>query len=257
MAGPAELRLPLPTDARVWLAFLVMGLINNLVPFSLIVWGQVYIASGLAAILNATTPMFTVIVAGLLLPDERFTPAKLVGVVLGFAGVAVMIGPAALEGLGDNLLAQLAVLGAALSYAFAGVFGRRFKTLGLNPVTTAAGQVSASTLILLPIVLLFELPLDTGSLTTTGVAAIVALGLLSTAVAYILYFRILASAGATNLLLVTFLIPISAILLGATVLGERLAIEHFAGMARIGLGLAAIDGRPLDRLRHHNRLGGR
>ena len=225
-----------------------MGLINNVIPFSLIVWGQLHIASGLAAILNATTPMFTVIVAGLLLADERPTPAKLFGVIFGFAGVAVLIGPTAFEGIGDNLFAQLAILGAALSYAFAGVFGRRFRILGLHPVTTAAGQVSASTLVLLPMVFMFGQTQGLTSLAATGFAAIVALGLLSTAAAYILYFRILASAGATNLLLVTFLIPVSAILLGSLVLGEILQGIHFVGMSLIGIGLVVIDGRLLSGL---------
>ncbi len=241
----ALMRLPLPTGSGIWLAFLAMGLINNVVPFSLIVWGQIHIASGLAAILNATTPMFTVIVAGLFLADERPTPAKWFGVVFGFTGVVLMIGPVAFKGIGNNLLAQLAVLGAALSYAFAGVFGRRFKTMGLDPITTAAGQVSASTLVLLPIALIFEWPPGFESLKTTGLAAIIALGLLSTATAYVLYFRLLASAGATNLLLVTFLIPVSAILLGSLILGEVLKPVHFAGIGLIGLGLVVIDGRLL------------
>jgi len=232
-----------PETIGAWTAFLVMGLLNNVVPFTLIAWGQTHIASGLASILNATTPLFTVIVAGLILVDERTTPKKLVGVIVGFAGVILMIGPSSLSGLGTDVLAQIAVLGAALSYAFAGVFGRRFKAMGIDPVVTAAGQVTASSLVLAPIAIYIDQPF---SLEVPGVgiiASIIGLAILSTAVAYILYFQILASAGATNLLLVTFLIPVSAIILGSLVLGESLELIHFIGMAFIGLGLSAIDGR--------------
>ena len=235
---------PVPFDARLWAAFLVMGLINNVVPFSLLTWGQTQIASGLASILNATTPIFTVVVAHFLTSDEKMTGGRLAGVLIGFGGVAVMIGPAALAGLGANLLAQLACLGATLSYAFAGAFGRRFARMGVSPVQTAAGQVTASALILLPLSMAVDRPWTLPAPGLEAMAAVVALALLSTAVAYILFFRLLASAGATNIMLVTFLVPVSAILLGATILGERLDPEHFAGMALIGLGLAAIDGRP-------------
>lgn len=235
------LRPPLTIEA--WKAFLIMGLLNNVIPFTLIVWGQIHIASGLASILNATTPLFTVIVAGILLADERTTPIKLIGVTVGFLGVILMIGPSALSGLGTDVLAQVAVLGAAVSYAFAGVFGRRFKAMGINPVVTAAGQVTASSLILAPVAIYIDRPLSLEIPDIEVIAAIIGLAILSTAVAYILYFRILASAGATNLLLVTFLIPISAILLGSLVLGESLELIHYLGMALIGFGLSAIDGR--------------
>lgn len=234
-----------PTSAAIWFAFFVMGLINNVIPFSLLVWGQTHIASGLAAILNATTPLFTVIVAGVLLTDERITLPKLAGVVFGLIGVILMIGPEALGGFSSNVLAQLAVLGTAISYAFAGVYGRRFKSMGLNPVILAAGQVTASSLILLPVVFYFDQPQNLTLPGSNSIAAILALGIFSTALAYILYFRILAAAGATNLLLVTFLVPVSAILLGSMLLGEILLPIHLGGMALIGCGLIAIDGRLL------------
>jgi len=232
-----------PMGLRAWRAFLIMGLLNNAIPFTLIVWGQTHITSGLAAILNASTPLFTVILAGSLLADERTTPMKLIGVILGFAGVLLMIGPSTLGGLGADLLAQIAVLGAAMSYAFAGVFGRQFKAMGIDPVVTATGQITASAIIMAPIALYIDRPLSLDIPAMAPVAAIICLAILSTAVAYILYFRILASAGATNLLLVTFLVPVSAILLGSLVLGESLEPIHFLGMALIGLGLSAIDGR--------------
>ena len=244
----------MPMQGRVWLAFFGMGLLNNVLPFVLIVWGQHRIASGLASILNATTPLFTVLVAHMLTPDEKLTPLKGAGVILGFAGAAVMIGPDALGGLGDGVLAQFACLAAAVSYAFAGIFGRRFKRMGIAPLATAAGQVSASTVLLLPIMLLVDRPWTLAMPHATTWAAVLGVGLLSTALAYVLYFRILAAAGATNLLLVTFLIPVSAILPGALVLGEVLLPRHFLGMTLIGAGLAAIDGRLFHRPRDKARV---
>ncbi len=237
----------MPTASRPWRAFLVMGALNNLLPFSLIFWGQTEIASGLAAILNATTPLFAVVLAHFLTRDERMTVERLSGVLLGVCGVVVMIGPEALAGLSLHVLAQLAVLAAALSYACAGIFGRRFA--GTPPLIAAAGQLSGTTLMMLPLALAIDRPWTLPAPTLGTWGALAALALLSTAAAYVIYFRILAAAGATNLLLVTFLIPPSALLLGATFLDERLDQGAFIGMALIALGLAAIDGRPLARLR--------
>lgn len=234
-----------PRSREVWLAFLGMGVLNNVIPFSLIVWGQTHIASGLASILNATTPLFAVIVAHVLTEDEKMTGGRLVGVLVGFAGVALMIGPSVLSDLGTNVLAQLAVLGAAVSYAFAGIWGRRFRRMGLPPLLPAAGQVTASALIMLPVALVVDRPWTLAMPSQEAWFALFGLAVLATALAYVIFFRILATAGATNLMLVTFLIPVSAILLGALVLGEVLAPKHFAGMALIAVGLAAIDGRAL------------
>ena len=231
-----------PTSLQVWGTFLRMGLLNNVIPFALIVWGQTQIASGLASILNAATPIFTIVVARILLADERTTPLKLAGVGIGFIGVIVMIGLPALSG-SSRLLAQLAIIAAALSYAFAGVYGRRFKTMGINPIVTAAGQVTTSTLVLLPLTLLVDGPLDVTRISTGTWAAITGLAVASTAIAYVLYFKILELAGATNVLLVTLLVPVSAILLGSLFLNESLEVIHFVGMLLIALGLSAIDGR--------------
>ncbi|WP_051777165.1 DMT family transporter [Pseudorhizobium pelagicum] len=238
----------MPTDRRTWAAFFAMGLLNNVVPFCLIVWGQTHIASGLASILNATTPLFTVIVAHLLTADERMTGCRLLGVLVGLMGVVAMIGPEALRGLGANVVAQMAILGATLSYAFAGVFGRRFKRMGVAPMATATGQVAASTLMLLPVALIVDRPWTLSMPSPATWAAILGIAGLSTALAYVLYFRILATAGATNLLLVTFLIPVTSVLLGTQVLGEMLDPRHFFGIAFIGAGLAFIDGRLLQAL---------
>ncbi len=235
------LGLSLPHTLSGWMPYLVMGFLNNAVPFCLIVWGQVHIASGLASILNATTPLFTVLIAHLLTEDERLTMSKLAGVVTGFAGVAVMLGSDLLLGLGDQVFAQLAILGAAVSYSFAGLYGRRFK--GQNPIITATGQVTASTVLLLP------LAIASGGfgllLTASGTvwATLIGVATLCTALAYLIYFRILRTAGATNLMLVTFLIPVSAILLGVLFLGETLETRHMIGMLLIGGGLILIDGR--------------
>jgi drug/metabolite transporter (DMT)-like permease len=242
------LGITLPRGREAWWAFAGMAVLNNLVPFCLIVWSQGHIASGLAAILNATTPILTVLVAHGLTRDERLTPAKGFGVLAGFAGVAVLVGSAALAGLGAAM-PELAMLGACLSYAFAGVFGRRFKRMGIVPEAGALGQVACSTALLLPVMLLADRPWTLPLPPAPVWLAVLGLAVVSTALAYVVYFRLLASAGATNLLLVTFLIPVTAILLGTAFLDEVLLARHFVGMALIALGLAAIDGRMVRRLR--------
>jgi drug/metabolite transporter (DMT)-like permease len=240
------LRMPLTLSA--WTSFFGLGVLSNALPFCLIVWGQTQIASGLASILNATTPLFTVLIAHVATDDEKISSNRLAGVLIGFAGVAVLIGPEALAGAGANVLAQLSCIAAAICYGCAGVYGRRMRTMGIQPLAASTGMVTASTLLLVPLALIVDRP---WALPPPGVAAwgaVFGIAVLSTALAYLLYFRILATAGATNLMLVTFLIPVSAILLGVLVLGERLAPQHLLGMALIGAGLAAIDGRLLRRV---------
>jgi drug/metabolite transporter (DMT)-like permease len=240
-------REPLGLSMRVAPALTILALFNNVLPFILFAWAQRTIPSGLASILNATTPIWGVIVAHLFTHDERMTAGKIIGVLLGFTGVAVMIGAELLGQLGTHVLAQLACLFATLSYALAGVWGRRFRRIGVAPVGVAAGSLTAAALVLVPLVLLFEPPWRAVAPAPEAWFSLVGLAFFCTALAYILYFKLLASAGATNSLLVTFLIPLTAILLGTFVLGEQLAPRHFAGMALIGLGLAAIDGRLLRR----------
>ncbi len=233
-----------------WPAFMVMGLLNNMIPFSLIFWGQTQIESGLASILNATTPLFTLVVAHFATRDEKMNGAKVAALITGLVGVALLVGPDLLVGDRSGFIGQLACLGAALSYAFAGVYGRRFQAMGVAPMQAAAGQVTASAMLILPIMLMVDHPWTLPAAPSATVwAALAGLALLSTALAYVLYFRILAAAGATNLLLVTFLIPVTAILLGAAFLGEHLAPRQFTGMALIGVGLAVLDGRIAARLR--------
>jgi len=232
-------RLPM----KLWGAFIAMGLLNNVIPFSLIVWGQVHIASGLASILNATTPLVGLIVAHLMTRDEKITGAKAAGIIIGFAGVAVMIGSSALETLGTEVWAQLAILGATLSYSFAAVFGKRFKAL--PPTTAAAGQLTGSAIVMIPLVCLIDQPWTLPQPSAQSMLALVGIAVFSTALAYVIVFRILQSAGAVNLLLVTFLVPVSAITMGVLILGESLTPDEIIGMALIGVGLVCVDGRLL------------
>ena len=239
----------IPASPKVWGALLILGVLNNAIPFSLIVQGQTQITSGLASILNATTPLFTILVAGFFLTDERFSILRVLGVIVGFSGVILMVGPEALGGLEADFWAQLCALGAALSYGFASVFGRRFRELKVDPVMVATGQVTMSSLVLWPIALWIDGPQDILGLSFNAAASMFGLAVLCTSFAYILYFRILERAGATNISLVTFLAPISAIILGVLVLGESIFIKEIIGMTLIGLGLAIIDGRLFQRLR--------
>ena len=234
----------LPRSPAIWGAFFVMGFANNVVPFSLIAWAQTHVESGLAAILNATTPLFAVLIANVMTEDERITPQSIAGVVIGFIGVTIMVGPNALEGLTVDLLADLALLLASVFYAWSPIFARRFSRWGIPPMVAATCQMTAAAVMMVPLALVFDRP---WSLPVPGLgvwAALIALAALSTTAAYIIYYRILATAGAVNLMLVTLLIPVVSIVLGASFLDERLSPNHFVGMAAIAMGLAAIDGRP-------------
>jgi drug/metabolite transporter (DMT)-like permease len=228
---------------QVWGAIVLLAVLNNALPFALFGWGQTHIASGLASILNATTPIWGVVVAHFLTHDERMTPRKIAGVALGFGGVATMIGPALLSNIGTNALAQLACVTASLSYALAAVWARRFRRMGIAPIAVTTGQLSAGALIMLPVSMIVDQPWTRAFPPVSAWAAISALALFCTAFGYVLYFRLIDRAGATNALLVTLLVPPVAILLGAAFLGETLAPQDFLGLALIALGLAAIDGR--------------
>lgn len=231
----------LPTAPKDIFDITVMALLNALIPFSLICWAETHISSGLAAVFNATTPVFAALCLHFITHDQRLTPARITGVIAGLGGVAILIGPDALQGLGDNLLAQLAALSAAALYAVSAIYSRRLKHI--EPLRIATSQVLVTTLLCLPLMLLFDKPWLRPLPAPASLLSILALGVLSTAVAYMMYFKLLATAGAGNTTLVTFLIPISATLLGTLVLHEVLAGRHFAGMALIGVGLVAIDGR--------------
>lgn len=240
-------RTAMPKSLSLWAAFLVMGVLNNAIPFSLIVWGQTEITSSLASIFNATTPLFTIVLAQFFTSDEKITSRKLAGLILGFVGVVVMVGAEALSGLSHAILAQLAILLAAVSYGCAAIWGRRFK--GMNPMVSATGQVTCSALVMTPVALIFGFPKGYFIPTFDVWVALLMLAFFCTVVAYILYFRILATSGATNLMLVTFLVPISAIALGHGLLGERLSGDQVVGMGLILFGLLMIDGRLFRRTR--------
>jgi drug/metabolite transporter (DMT)-like permease len=225
----------------LWGPLAVMGLFNSVLPFSLIIWSQTHVASGLASILIATTPLFSVLVAHVTTEDDRLTAARGVGLAAGIVGVAIMIGPDVLRQLGTDVLAQLTLLFSAFLYAASGIYGRRFRPF--PPITIAAGQMIFATLLLAPAALVVERPWTLPPPSAAALGAILGLAALSSALGYIIYFRVLARAGATNLLLVNFLVPVSAILLGVGILGEQLEPRQAAGMLIIGIGLAALDGR--------------
>ena len=239
----------MPSSLKLWGAFFIMGALNNLIPFSLIVWGQTHIESSLASILNATTPIFSVILAHFLTKEERLTVNRITGVLIGWIGVTVLIGIESLRGFGIEVIGQIAVLGASLSYACSAIYGRRFK--GINPVVVATGMLCSSTVMMTPLALFIEQPWSLSPSVIT-LMALFGLSAISTSFAYIIYFRVLATSGPTNILLVTFLIPISAILLGVMVLGEQLAWNVFVGMGMIFIGLIAIDGRLIKKFKRQN-----
>lgn len=237
----------LPGSLRAWWPYLVMGLLNNLIPFSLLVWGQTKIDGGLAAIMIAATPVFTVLLGHFLTADERLTAPRLTGVLIGLIGVAVIIGPAVWSGGGGSGIGEAACLGAALCYALAGIFGRRFRSD--RPLVSAAAQLVVSTVLGWPVLLIIQPPWAVTGAGWLAWGSVIGLGLFCTAAAYVIYFRILASSGATNVLLVTLMVPVSAILLGVGLGDEVIALHQVAGMGVIALALLIIDGRLVKRLR--------
>jgi drug/metabolite transporter (DMT)-like permease len=242
-ASAPFLGVALPRRAKAVATVAVLGFGNCALPFALIAWGQTHLPSGLASILNAATPLFSVLAAHVLTAEEKLSGLKVFGTVAGLTGVAWLIGPDLLTGAGANLWAELAVLAAALAYALSAIFGRRVRALGLRPVDVATGQLTAATLYLAPLALVIDRPWTLLAPSAATIAAVLAIAAFSTALAYVVYFRILAGAGATNVLLVTLLVPATSVVLGALFLHERLAGRQFLGFALIALGLAFIDGR--------------
>jgi drug/metabolite transporter (DMT)-like permease len=231
----------LPRDGASWAGFFLLGFFANLLPFSLIAFGQTVVPAGLASILNATTPLFTVLVL-FAVRGERIGWLKGVGLGLGVAGVALLLAPKLGTGQEARLIGALAILGGSLSYGIGGMVATRFRQL--PPAVTSSASLGAAAMMAAPVSLWFDRPwiLDPS---LPAIGAVLALGIVSTGLAYLLFYRILNRAGPTNATTVTFLVPVSAILLGALVLGERLDWTAFAGMAVIFTGLAALDGRPV------------
>jgi drug/metabolite transporter (DMT)-like permease len=229
-----------------WPSFLLLGLINNAIPHACIFLGQTHIGAGLASILNATTPIWTVIIAHFATADEKLTGVKIAGTLTGLAGTVLLFSPHIAAKADAPLWALALPVVAAISYGFAAIFARRFR--GIAAPVTAAGQLTASTIIMLPVALTIDQPWTLAWPPFNAVAAVLGLAIISTAVAYILYFRLISAAGATNASLVTLLVPPSAILLGILFLGERLGWAEWTGMLVIGLGLVILDGRLVARL---------
>lgn len=238
-------RLPLPRDPRVWGALFVMGVLNNVIPFSLMAWGQLHIPTGLTSVFNAGTAVFGVVIAALILADERMSPRKIAGSALGFFGVATAIGLDSLRDLDITSLAQLAVIGGTISYAVAGVWAR-ITLAGLPPQVAAAGMLTGSSMVMVPAALILD-GLPSFALSATAYGAIAYYVIFATAGAYLLYYRILAAAGSANTMIVTLLIPPVSIILGALVLNEVLSPNVYAGLALLALGLLILDGRVFKR----------
>ncbi|MBY6115666.1 DMT family transporter [Mameliella alba] len=234
-------RIPLPRGWRIWSALLVMGLLNNVIPFSLMAWGQLHIPTGLTSIFNATTAIFGVVVAAMVFADERLTPRKAIGVGLGFAGVVTAIGPSALLTLDLTSAAQLAVIAGTLSYALAAAWAR-IHLKGLAPLAAATGMLTSSTAVMIPLTLLTE-GVPSPDMAPATWAGILYYALIATALAYLIFYRVLAMAGSGNTMLVTLLIPPVAITLGALVRGEALAPSAYVGLGLLAFGLSVLDGR--------------
>ena len=241
------LRSPRPKGAPIHIRYALMGIFNNLLPSALIVYATIRIGAGAASILNATAPIFTLVIAHFATTDEKMTAPKLAGITLGFLGVVAMSAPGAMAGVGSEQVAILAMLAATFCYGLSAMIGRSFG--GIPPLVSAAYQLTAATLILTPIVLMVEPPWTLASPSAEALAAALALALLSTALAYVLFFAVIARSGATNVMLVTLMIPVSGVFLAWLFLGEAFQIDEAAGMLLIGLGLVVIDGRMLAALR--------
>lgn len=233
----------LPTEPRVWGLLAIVGALNCALPFILFFWGQQYLDSGYASILNATTPLWGVITAHFLTSDEKATPARIIGVLIGMAGIVVMVGPQAMKGLSNNLLAQLACIVSTIFYSFAAIYGRRLSQTELTPMAVATGQTMMAALMMVPIVAVMDQPWTMALPRLDSTLAGITLAIFSTALAYTLYFRLIDRSGASNAQLVAFLMPILAVILGIAFLGESLSSGQIAGAALIAVGLAILDGR--------------
>ncbi len=237
----------MPTSFKAWRDYAILGFFSSSLAFSLIFWAQQFIDASLSSILIAATPFFTVLLAGFILSDERFTARKIIGVIIGLAGVTLVIGPRYLLGLGGSLTAELAVLLAAGAYAIASIWGRRFA--GEPPLATATGQISTSAVMLLPLALLFEDPLRMDTPSWSVIGAVIALAVLCTALTYLIFFHVLKMAGASNASLVGLVIPAFTMLFAVPLLGEEITLLKIAGMLVIAIGMMVLDGRPLAAVR--------
>lgn len=232
------------------IASLILGVFNNFVPFSLIVWGQQYIEGGEASIINAAAPLFSAILGQVIRGGEKLTKNRIIGLIVGWMGVFLLVGQSGYSESGRILYGRLAVLGASLCYALGALYGKGFN---FSPKILAAGMLSAAAIYLLPFVIFIDEPWGI-QLHAGTVLSMVSLSLFSTALAYLIYFKLLARVGATNLLLVTFLIPLTALILGLLFLGETPGWRAYLGFGIITAGLLIVDGRFIRKKKHSNRL---
>ena len=233
----------LPTDGRSWRKLFVLGGLNAAFPFMLFFWGQSYISTGLGSILNATTPLWGVVLAHLFTRDEKATPSRILGVLLGLAGIVVMVGTGALKGMTSDVLAQIACLSATVLYALAAIYGRTLSQSTMTPIVVATGQVFTAAILILPFMMVFDHPWTLPFPRWDAWIGAIGLAIPSTAFAYFLYFRLIDRAGASNAMLVAFIMPVVAIFLGVVALGESVSVKDMLGATLIALGLVAIDGR--------------
>jgi drug/metabolite transporter (DMT)-like permease len=231
-----------PDSLSGWAPFIAIGLLNNVLPFSLVVMGQTYIPSGLASILNATTPLFTVVVMAVA-GEEKLHVRRIAGVVAGLIGVIILQGGAFGWESGQGL-GILLCLAAAFSYGLSALLARRCLS-NSPPLGTATFQLLASAAMMTAVAGLVERPWQLPMPGAVTWSAVIGLAALSTALAYIVFFQILRRSGATNVMLVTLLIPVTAILLGVLVLGEKISAREIVGALVIGSALLVIDGRVL------------
>ncbi len=232
-------REAVPSLRRMWLPFVAMGIFNGVIPYTLITWGELHITSGLAAILTAAMPLFTVLIGHFWTQDERLTPIKTLGIIVGFLGVTVLFLPELRQGIQMEFWGQFAVVGAAASYGLSTVVAHKY-VHGVSHTAAAAGQLGSAAIIMIPLSLLFEQP---GTLHPSPVAmgALLTLALLGTAFAYVLYYWLIENTGATRTSLVTYLIPITGVLWGAVLLSEPIVWEDLIGLLLIILGIAFVN----------------
>jgi len=231
----------LPRDLRSWAGFIVMGFLNNALPFSAIVFGQQYITGGLASILNSTTAFIAVIISGIFLADERLTPARFVGVTLGVSGVVLAMGIETLSGLSLTNIGQFCILLSSTSYVFASIWGK-LKLRHHDTEVTATAMLMTSTGWMFAITLITEgnpFTLMSGAM----LGSFLVYAVLCTSLAYILYFALLKEAGAGNTMLVTIIIPPFSLLLDAFVLEQWVRTHEMLGFGVIAIGLLILSNK--------------
>lgn len=231
----------LPRPGPIWRNFAVMGFFANALPFALFSWGEIHIDSALAAILNGTTPLFTIVLAHLFIADDRLTPLKTGGILLGFGGLLMLIAPSLFEGVRATTWGLLAITLAAASYGVGIVYARK-KLRGLPPLVGPAAQLTMATLYLLPLSLLIERPLAMPAPSWAAIGSLLALATMGTAIAFVVYYHVMEQTSATYLSMVTYLVPVFGVILGVVVLNEQPGWNAYLGCALILLGVMVVNG---------------